>query len=73
MAKASKGKEIILVSSNKVGTLAKVSGVIAGAGGNIKAILVLVLGILQNLVLFVIIIITLLLLIFIGIFAKGTN
>jgi len=39
MAKASKGKEIIVVSSNKVGTLAKVSGVIAGAGGNIKAIL----------------------------------
>ena len=39
MAKASKGKEIILVSSNKVGTLAKVSGVIAGASGNIKAIL----------------------------------
>ncbi len=39
MAKASKGKEIVLVSSNKVGTLAKVSGVIAGAGGDIKAIL----------------------------------
>ena len=39
MAKASKGKEIILVSSNKVGTLSKINSVIAGAGVNINAIL----------------------------------
>jgi len=39
MAKTSKGKEIILVIPNKVGTLARVSSVIAGAGVNINAIL----------------------------------
>jgi hypothetical protein len=39
MAKASKAKEIILVTANKVGTLVKISEIIAGAGGNINAIL----------------------------------
>ena len=39
MAKASKAREIILVSSNKVGKLAKINSVIAGAGGNINSIL----------------------------------
>lgn len=37
MAKASKGKEIILVSSNKLGTFVKISSIIAGAGANINA------------------------------------
>ena len=38
MAKASKGKQIILTVPNKVGTLAKITSVIAAAGVNINAI-----------------------------------
>ena len=39
MAKTSKGKEIIVVSTNKVGMLANISGIISKAGVNINAIL----------------------------------
>jgi hypothetical protein len=38
MAKTSKGKQLALTLSNRVGTLAQVASIIAGAGVNISAI-----------------------------------